>query len=302
MSGFRQFPRAFDTSSAGDVCTVCYNDSVMTVYAEQIIFDNLCVDGVLLYAVFRVLGAATSGRRIFAAAGLGSLAALAAAVFGGWVAPVLGIVTAPLTVWIAGRKYTAHKYALCLGLFLALTAVMGGVCYALLGAIGFERMRRLPVGLVALAAGGVSVASARLAAAVRGGNVRKGYIYAVRAMIGGHAIEAQAYLDSGNCVVEPVSGLPVILFDVSLFRGLGDGIELDLLRGRAPYGAGGVWIPYATQSGTGKIFAFRPDSFVIYSETGENTIYDVMIGTDLVRPIDGCKALLPPQVMTEVGL
>lgn len=273
----------------------------MVVYAEQILFDNLCVDSVLVFSVVRLLGVSSGKVRIFTSAAIGSVAALISAIFGGWVAWVLRFLTAPIMVAVMGKRYTVKKFLLALCLFLSLTFAYGGVCYMLTEWMGVAVMKKIPIGGITA---GITLFGLLMFRVLRKFTKSRRYaafVYDLTVVLDCKEVRFKAFFDSGNTLL--CDGLPVILVDAVLLKPiLGDQLEMDVALKKMPQGINGRWVTFATQGGGGKVFAFKPDCVQIYLDQKSNTIYDVMVGVDFIKPVADCRALMGPRVLSEVTL
>jgi len=110
-----------------------------------------------------------------------------------------------------------------------------------------------------------------------------------------------AFFDTGNILSDGVSGLPIVLVDISALEALFyDGAQLDFLARREIKGVEGRVAVCSGVCGSSKIFLFSPQEIWIYCGRRKHRIVDVMIGVDVLSMPDGCKALVNPSILAEV--
>lgn len=99
----------------------------------------------------------------------------------------------------------------------------------------------------------------------------------------GKVISADAVADTGNSLVDPFSGKPVVIIRGEDFKEITDcGCEITDENAQMLFERYSLrFIPYSTIDGTGMIAVFSPDETVILNcETGQSKSVDVMIGVN----------------------
>lgn len=175
----------------------------MVVYVEQVLLANFMADGILLWAAGRLWGRPVPPVRWLTAAALSALAALIP-----WLVPLnlmatagfLALVTA-LVTQICWRSSPAEGLRLW-GTLWAATWLAAGAAGALRSVLG-----AVP-GL--LCAGGGMAAVLLTARLALPGWRREGRACLLR-IRRGRGRDYSAWLDTGNALTEPLSGLPVIV-------------------------------------------------------------------------------------------
>lgn len=244
------------------------------IYADELFLENLIIDYILLIVTSRLSGIAARRLRVLAAAMLGAVYALLAALSGAgfWVtwAFKLGVGLLMVTVVFGA---TQNLLRVCLVFF--------GVSAAFAGAVMASAIVR-GEGLAPAAVGRVSLVGLLLAFAVfyvlfsavfRSVTRHRahGNIGTLTVTYRGRRASIPALLDTGNGLREPVSGLPVAVCALKSALPLFDGPAAEIL-GREPdpyralealYDAGiysFLLVPYrAVGVSSGMLLAFRPD-------------------------------------------
>lgn len=97
---------------------------------------------------------------------------------------------------------------------------------------------------------------------------------------------AHGFIDTGNTLHDPLSGMPVVIAGKNIAQNLFTDDWLDALtspiENAGKLGAGTIsgfrLIPYSTVSGKGLIPVFRPEKLIISTEATEYTVENVLIG------------------------
>lgn len=230
------------------------------IYADEILVLNLAADYVLLLMTAKVAGFPARRLRLLAAAFLGALYALVAAMFpplSGWPGKGICCVLMALTAFGRGRKLLRLTLV-----FIGLSAAFAGGVTALAG----RGRVKLWVTASAFLLGAVFYP----AAFRRIGTHRVvGQVETVRVELGGKSASFQALVDTGNTLRDPVTGEPVTVCVPEALRPLFRTGEAELLANGDPTEAAKVLgdrfrlVPYRSLGGGGVLAAFRPDRLVI---------------------------------------
>ncbi len=106
-------------------------------------------------------------------------------------------------------------------------------------------------------------------------------IYDLEIFVGTKSINVKALYDTGNLLIEPISGAPVILIEENSL--ISENIDITTFR----------FIPYKTAGGNGYISAFTPDKIKIDNKKIDVLVYAAIISGILSK--DGeYKAILHP--------
>ena len=243
------------------------------IYADAIFLENLIVDYILLIATAKLSGAAAGRLRVLAAAVLGGVYAVLAAMppggfLNGWAMKIAVGVLMSLVVFGGTEKFLR----VCLVFFGVSAAFAGAVMAAAmirgdgargayLGRVSFTSLLLAFAGFYLLfSAAFRSVARRRVA----------GTLTSLTVLHNGKKAVIPALLDTGNGLTEPMSGLPVTVCSTESLSGLFDGPVRDILLSEPDpvaalkrLNAAGVYsfflVPYrAVGVKDGLLLAFRP--------------------------------------------
>ncbi|MDE5601820.1 MAG: sigma-E processing peptidase SpoIIGA, partial [Clostridia bacterium] len=184
------------------------------MYIELVIFNNFFIDAMLAIATAIVRRKRIRVWRVLLAATVGSAAATVYAIAPTWVqimtrallAPILGII-----MFRPQGKSTPRKigdYIATLAVFILLTFFTGGVIYGVSYALGVDIKSYAILGITAIGISALML-SARLI--VRKRNAPKAAMRSITVTAAGKVVSAHALCDSGNLLVDDVSGLPVVI-------------------------------------------------------------------------------------------
>jgi hypothetical protein len=252
----------------------------MTVYIEQILLVNLLASGSLLWITARLWGRAIAWGRLAASSAAAALWAAAS---------TLPTLTALRSPWAWGAGIAAVTL-LCylpggirdfLRLWLTLwgaTLLAGGAALAVDSLLGAPYAYACaPLGLAAAAL------TARFALPGWRGGARSFRVTISRPGRKGFP----ALIDSGNCLTEPLSGLPVIVAGPDAGREL-LGMPLEALS------EGVRWIPLRTASGGGALPALPVSDICVEREGEKEPCGAVYVAVTVAALPGGVSALVPP--------
>lgn len=184
------------------------------MYIELVIFNNFFVDVMLAIATGIVRRKRMRVWRILLAATVGSAAATAYAIAPTWarimtrvlLAPILGIILFKPQGKSVQRKI--GDYIATIAVFILLTFFTGGAIYGVSYALGVDVKSYAILGITAI---GVSALMLAARLIVRKRTAPKAAMRSITVSAAGKVVSAQALCDSGNLLVDDVSGLPVVI-------------------------------------------------------------------------------------------
>ena len=255
----------------------CYALSMETVYLDSLFALNFIIDYLLLIVSGRVCALPLARRRVALGAALGGLYAVGAAVFPE-VFTLLGAKIASGAAMCLAAYGADRLFARLALTFFAVSAAFAGAVYALstlrgeiAGALPFVPVS-LPVLLLAFA-----VCYALLSLVFRHSGLRAGRcVLTVRVTLGERAADLPALSDSGNELIDPLTGRGVLVAELSalapLFSAgcpaeedpvalLGRLSETPELRGRVRL------LPCHSAAGGALLPCFTPDGCTVGGET-----------------------------------
>lgn len=186
----------------------------MTVYIELVIFNNFFIDLMLLLATATVRRRKVRVWRLLTACAVGASAATAYAVIPGWAQVLIRLLLSPLLCIILmnpngdSRRKKTGDYISTVFIFSVLTFFLGGIVYGLSFILGVDIKSYAALGLVAMGIA-VLIISARLVARKRTAQATDTRSSVI--IVNGRHMTVEALCDSGNMLVDEISGLPVVI-------------------------------------------------------------------------------------------
>lgn len=229
----------------------------MRVVLELFLLDNLLMNALILRVAEALSGSVKRRFGIIMASALGSVYAVAALSLGGlWlILPTKALVSLAM-VFTAFRVKSWRSFGKVTLCFYAATFIIGGMCFALVSMLGGYTdgfILEINAPMRALLAGAALAAFLprwiRQFLAHRRSTCNKALLR-INAL--SKELELNALLDTGNQLVEPFSGRPVML--ISPRKGLEIGAETP----------GAYPVPYASISNEGLLFAIKPQKIELY--------------------------------------
>ncbi len=257
-----------------------YDRAMETVYIDELFLLNLAVDYFLLLGTAKLCALPYRRGRFLAGAALGA----------GWCCaslfPGMGFLDAALMRPVLAMAMTVaafggeRRLTRCFLSFLGVSALFGGAVYAAAlyrgsGGPGPGRLMHLDMRVLA-AAFALCWAAVSLVFRRTVKNAER-RTYDVTVEHRGRAVSFRALADTGNGLVDPVSGCAVLVAEAGALAGLFSPGEAALLRtspiDALPAIAGARLIPYAGVDGAGGLLlAFRPDRITVDGETRHDLI------------------------------
>lgn len=247
----------------------------MTIYIENAIIDNMVINSLLLYFVFKTIKQPVPRWRLIISALVGTGFALVMPLlsFTGILAFLIRLFIGAFMVFIVQHKSLA-RFVLFYLLFLTYTFAFGGAVFGILfmlnstesGLQFFTYNSAVPVGVLV---GGVFMMFLFLKLLVKFLNARHSVSQHLRDIIithKGQRYRINGYLDTGNRLTDPESGAPVVIISLSLFLKMFPDIPPDriiLNRLSESEVESGRYIPLSTVTGKSKIFTFPPEKLEV---------------------------------------
>lgn len=273
------------------------------MYIEFVIADNFLLTYLAGSAAARLCHIKTRGWRLI----VGSVVGTAVAIFYPFIKSVWVSLSVKLVLWMVLSFIMYYRTPRCVVtavMFLGSTFAFGGACYAVeLALCGgknvSEFIAKYPICLVMIC-GVIMYAGVRYCIRrLRVPRVRAPYEYGTEISVFDTTIKFCAFLDTGNCVFDAKSGLPVIITDIDRFT--------DKLDGRAAIGFAKMLpslrtMTATTPAGTAVIYLVQPQAITVYSDRQKHKIKAMvgLIGGQGKRFSSTHEMLLCPAVMTEV--
>ena len=253
------------------------------MYIELFLLDNFVMDCLMLRIAAALGARRLPARRMLLASALGACGAWAALFFPALMS-LPGKAVSGLLFALAFPAKSLREYAHAAAAVFAAAFLTGGLVFALAlcfggGMRGGVVLASLPV-RTALYAALAAAFLPNLIRRLRARRARAGIHTVVMLCAAGREYRLDALTDTGNALVEPLSGKPVV---VAYLPELAEHAHIP--------------IPTATAGGTGILYALRPERLSINGRESE-----ALLALSSV-PLHGTEALLPPELAerTELG-
>lgn len=249
------------------------------MYIEFVIVDNFLLTMLAGSAAARLCHKRVNIWRLIAASTVGTVVA----VFYPFLRSSAAELAVKLALWAALSLilfFKTQRAFVSSVLFLGCTFAFGGASYALglilysssAGATAF--CKKYPLCLTLGSGAAVYIGMRGVAKRLRLKRAREPYDYGAEVEIFGKKLTFEAFLDTGNCVFDTRTGLPVMITDAERFTskldatGAGEFIKnIDRLR----------TMTVETAAGQTRIYMLKPKSVTVYSDRHGHKI-DAMVG------------------------
>ncbi len=241
--------------------------------------DNFLLTYLAGAAAMRIAHNKPSVVRISIAAALGTVVAIFYPFLPSGLGVSLSVKAALYAVLCVIMFYKQPRACVMSVMFLGCTFAFGGASYAVgsifYGISGADRFtREYPLFLV-LGCGAAGYYCIRFCIKrTRLARARAPYEYGTRVDVFGVAMTFNAFLDTGNCVYDDKTGLPVIITDISNFTERLDGASAVKFAGILPSLRKKR---ITTPAGSTEIYIIEPTSITVYSDRHEHKI-NAMVG------------------------
>ena len=253
----------------------------MTVYVEDAIIDNMVINTVLLWLVFKTMKQRVPKWRVFLSALAGTAFAVLLPMLSwtGVAAIAVRLFVGLFMVFIVQHK-SLRRYILFFLIFMSYTFAFGGAVFGILfmmnnthgSLLYFSDNTAVPMGLLVGAVFGFYLIMRLL---VKFLNARHSVSQHLRDIIihyNGERYQVASYLDTGNRLVDPLTKAPVVIISLSLFLKIFPDISADriVLNKLDKCVDDGRYIPFSTVGKDGKIFTFAATALEVLEGSGKN--------------------------------
>lgn len=206
--------------------------SVMEVYIEYVILDNLAVNTLIVLLTVTLLRLRKSKLRVFAASVIGTAFAVAFPFIGKGVF-FYKICCATVMVLVYAKYGSVKKFALSFFTFLAVSFLTAGaLSFMIDGNLdisgSFSTSKQGIIGFTVLASVLAYYLCVQVSAAYKKQLVVTRSLKKIRFGFGGKNYEATAFADTGNCLYDTIDGSPVIVLSKEFSKGMISGGERKL--------------------------------------------------------------------------
>lgn len=271
------------------------------IYLDVLLLLNLFINFLIINATKRLLQQNSSSFRLLLSSLLGSIYSLVILLpaFSAISLCFQKLFLSFFMVWIAFGKQTWRRFLSGWVLFLFVSFLFGGFCYAIwyfitpTGMILQNGIAYLPISIFALA--GITII-VYLILWLMGHflqrNIPLQQKIPIEIVLNSQILRLQAWVDTGQKVLDVLTGLPVVICEYEALLPL---LPADMSRFLETLHPGEMkqWqkrihmIPLHTVSGKSVIPAFRPDHFYILDRNGQKQERTVLIGTVKEKLSDG---------------
>ncbi len=239
----------------------------MKIYIDLIFFMNLYYDYILLLFLGLILKRNIKRKRIFIASLIGSLSIITMFInINSLLLLLINIVTSFIMV-IISFKYISFKYTLNNLLYLyMLSIILAGFLYYL--NIHFSHSNQLLLVIIG------PIVLIYEYYCHKKSDYQYNYYYKLEIYFSKQKITCMAYLDSGNNLIDYISGKPIIILNKKYLKNI---------KIRSP-----VYVPYDTLNAHGLMKCYKPSYIMI----NKRKIKNYLIGETDIHFKDGIGALL----------
>jgi len=273
----------------------------MTIYIESAIIDNMVINTLLLYFVFKTIKQPVPKWRVLLSAAIGTVFAIVMPLltWDGFAAFLVRMFIGAIMVFTVQSK-SVTRFVLFYLLFLTYTFAFGGAIYGLLfmfnsteGALTFFTYNTaVPMGVLVA---GVAAFAWVMRLLIRYLNVRHSVNNLLRDVViyyNDEKFKITSYLDTGNRLVDPISKAPVIIITVSLFLKMFPDVSVDRIFLNKLCKEGiedGRYINFSTVGENGNMFVFAPQKVEVVDKKQKRTHENVRLGVTMKGFKDAIK-------------
>lgn len=282
----------------------------MEIVIEYALVDNLVINFLILYLSSLILKSKKNNWLFFISATLGAIVSLIIPllVLPNWIFLVYKLLLGWVMVRIALRPMGIKANLIYFLVFLFITALMGGVCFAVIFLLSgdisassvFLYNLEIPVGAVLLVVSLVGLTIAKLFKAFYRKKMFGNFIFDAEVLNDKKNIEFQVYLDSGNTLIDPLTNKSVVIIEYSIFKKIYDISFEKIITKKITQDdiKNSRYIDYGTIGGKSKMLVFEVDCFKIKTKDKDIVIDNQIFGLSLTKLKNcfDCEALIGPDI------
>lgn len=281
------------------------------VYIEQVLFDNLLMDFSLLLCARTLTGRRQSFLRLLSAAALGSLYACLMPIIGFLNFLPLKLALPCAMAIIAFASKTQKGFGAAALVFIGATLLAGGAAFGLSYLLNAD-MLAVPGGfftssfkargvLFGLSAAALSISGLYCLINKRRRDISGKAEFIIT--INDKTVRLHAFIDSGNCLKDNLSGLPVAIASQDAIKQILDDDFIKLLNGEIPANLQGIHIiGYKSVGDEGVLYGIRPQDVQIIKD---GKAYDSRCILAFSKNQSFCgeyEAIINPDMLKEVEI
>lgn len=268
----------------------------MHVYIEEVFLSNVLITFVILYLTAKICKYFNKKRIILA-----SIVGAILSTFYPIIHQSLVIlpffyktVTALVIILISFRWKGYKSFAFNMATFLLITGLFGGIILAI---EYFSLIKTIPLYISALI---ILIFSYLISVWFNKVYLKEkitNYLYKTKLVLGEKIFEFEAYLDSGNTLIDPITNKPIIIVTPTVLQMIYKNISYaDILLGKVDKIRGAHYIEFSTAYKGGKMLVFEVDKLLIMDKTSNKEITQIYCGvsySSFAKRLN-CQLLLNP--------
>lgn len=297
----------------------------MVVYADILFFENLLANCLILKLTSAISGIALKTLRMIFASSLGALYAVITVAVPDMAflsALLTRIIVSTLMILIAFKIRTVSEFMRRWGMMLLSAFLLAGCTYALSsfmdgGAVsGAGFMYISPQGILKafIFSAGLCIVLVRPIGRILSGKAfKEGSIIPVYLRVGDKSVRFYALIDTGNSLIDPITGYPVMVVEADSVKSLlpaeiyesviSNNMELYAGNHESPWFKRIHLIPFKSiGKENGMLTGFRPDNIRIGQEGSLKEVNDVIVGICGMKlsGSDKYSALVGPALLSRI--
>lgn len=256
----------------------------MTIYADQMFFENFIINYVILYITANFSSAIYKWYRLSIGAAIGALYVILSYIFGFYDFQMIffKVLLSLIIVFTSFKVAGIKEFFKILLFFYIVTFVIGGASYGFayflnlytVSSNGLIYVSEFPLTAVVISIVGIFVIFKLCVVLIKRKIDINNFLYKIDIEILGKRIETIAFFDSGHNVVEPIGKSPVIILEKNMLKNI---IPLNVNALSPPWNTRLRLIPVSTISSERELLkGFRADLVTIYAKK-KKYIKDVII-------------------------
>ena len=185
----------------------------MTVYVEIVIFNNLCIDCLLGVTTSICKRRKIKKLRQLLSAIIGSMFAVVYPLMPTVAQILVRLLLAFLLVAIIDKYNSVKDYLVSVGVYVALTYVLGGFVYGISNLVGVDIRSYFVLGILMLS---ILILETIIWFVMKQKPQEKRHIYDIKIKFKNQYYVFKGFYDSGNTLTDPLTNMPVVILSKSV--------------------------------------------------------------------------------------
>jgi stage II sporulation protein GA (sporulation sigma-E factor processing peptidase) len=277
----------------------------MIVYIEFVIIDNMVIDYILLYILFKCIKKEVKWWRLFISCILGTAVAvlLPLVSLNTMLLFFIKLITGILMVYVCREYKTFKEFVTAAILFFLFTFLLGGIIIGLFFMLkidysienNFNYISNIPIGLILLTAFIMGIVlRITFLKLYKKRNINQ-FIYNCGLYLNNIKINSKGFMDSGNQLYDYMNDSPVIITGRNTASRL-------FKEGLFTNGTKARFLEFSTIGGKGKMLIFKIDKLEIYIGNTMNIINNITLGISPyhIKGNEDYDLILHPALIKEI--